>query len=116
MCATVCFMRPHETATGCDNSSVAFSRIFARIEKCGLLETLMNLKRSIVLAGLAAVAVAAALPAPSPAGSLWSTPVLRAESLNCNLSGYKAAQGLTAAVEQDTLVVSWTGQNGADLR
>ena len=39
-----------------------------------------------------------------------------ADPLNCNLSQYKAAPGLTAAVEQDALVVSWSGQNGADLR
>ena len=69
----------------------------------------MNVKRSIVLTGLAAAAIAAfVLPA--------STPRLFADSLNCNLSQYKAAQGLTAAVEQDALVVSWAGQNGADLR
>ena len=52
-----------------------------------------------------------------PSTSTWSPmPVLLADSLNCNLSQYKAAQGLTAAVEQDALVVSWAGQNGADLR
>ena len=68
----------------------------------------MNLKRSILAAGLAAAAAAVALPA--------STSRLSADSLNCNLSQYKAAQGLTAAVEQDALVVSWAGQNGADLR
>ena len=51
----------------------------------------------------------------------WTTgvsfvPAVFADALNCNLSQYKAAQGLTAAVEQDALVVSWAGQNGADLR
>src|ERR1043166_334686 len=68
----------------------------------------MNVKRSIVSTGLAAVAVATFV--------LPSTSRLSADSLNCNLSQYKAAQGLTAAVEQDALVVAWTGQNGADLR
>src|SRR3977135_2449180 len=69
----------------------------------------MRLKRSMLPAGLAAAAVAAfMLPA--------STSRISADSLNCNLSQYKAAQGLTAAVEQDLLVVSWSGQNGADLR
>src|SRR5262245_7953048 len=69
----------------------------------------MSLKTSIVYGGLAA-GIAAALVVP------WRAPVLLADSLNCNVSQYKAAQGLTAAVEQDSLLVSWTGQNGADLR
>src|SRR5437867_4843976 len=76
----------------------------------------MSLKRSIVFAGLAAAAMAVALVLPSPASTLSPMPVLFADSLNCNLSQYKAAQGLTAAIDQDMLVVSWTGQNGADLR
>ncbi len=78
----------------------------------------MNLKRSLVFAGLAAAAatLAAALVLPSSSSTLSPIPVLFADSLNCNLSQYKAAQGLTAAVEQDTLLVSWAGQNGAELR
>jgi hypothetical protein len=74
----------------------------------------MMLKRLVVHAGVAAAAVAAALVLPS--SSLSPMPALSADSLNCNLSQYKAAQGLTAVVEQDSLVVSWNGQNSADLR
>src|SRR5258708_12750780 len=70
----------------------------------------MGLKKSIVFAGLAAATAGSALPL------LSSTRVLRADSLHCNLSQYKASQGLTATVEQDWLLVSWTGQNGTDLR
>ena len=78
----------------------------------------MNVKRSIVLSGLASAAAAmtATLVLPSSALTRSPIPVLFADSLTCNLSGYKAAPGLTAAIEQDTLVVSWSGQNGADLR
>jgi hypothetical protein len=76
----------------------------------------MNVKRSIVSASLAAAAVAAALVLFPPTSTLSSMPALLAESLTCNLSQYKAAQGLAAVVEQDSLLVSWTGQNGADLR
>ena len=76
----------------------------------------MSLTRSSVFAGLAALAVTSALVAPPSAARLSPAPVLLADSLNCNLSEYKAAQGLTAAVDQDALVVSWSGQNGADLR
>ena len=77
----------------------------------------MNVKRSVVLAGLTAAgaALAAALVLPS-SSTLSPISVVSADSLNCNLSQYKAAQGLTAAVEQDTLLVSWAGQNGAELR
>src|SRR5258705_14022294 len=69
----------------------------------------MKVKLSIVLAGLAAAAGSALVLAAA-------TLRLSADSLNCNLSQYKAAQGLTAAIDQDMLVVSWAGQNGADLR
>ena len=43
-------------------------------------------------------------------------PVLLADSLNCNLSQYKAAQGLTATVEHDLLVVTSAGQAGSEVR
>ena len=76
----------------------------------------MNVKRSILSAGLAAATVAAAFTLFPPTSTLSPVPVLLADSLNCNLSQYKTTQGLTAAVEQDTLLVSWNGQNGADLR
>jgi hypothetical protein len=75
----------------------------------------MILKKSAVSVALA-IGIAAALVALAPASMPSSAPALRAESLNCNLSQYKAMQGLAAAVEQDALVVSWSGQNGADLR
>src|SRR5215831_10752615 len=37
-------------------------------------------------------------------------------TLKCDLEQYKASSGLTAQVEQDMLVISWTGQGGAELR
>src|SRR6185295_6116283 len=74
-----------------------------------LLESLMkNVKRSILSGGLAATAVVAAFVWYPSTSTL--SPVLLADSLNCNLSQYKAAPGLTAAVEKDMLVVSWNGQ------
>jgi hypothetical protein len=39
-----------------------------------------------------------------------------ADPLNCNLAQFKASQGLTATVEQDTLLVTWGGAAGAELR
>src|SRR5262245_37791659 len=78
-----------------------------------ILEARMSVKRPFVVTGFtAAVAAATAFAIPA----LVSPPALLADSLNCNLSQYKPAQGLAAAVEQDTLVVSWSGQNGAELR
>ena len=76
----------------------------------------MNVKRSVLCGGLAAAAVAAAFVLFPSSSTLSPMPALLADSLNCNLSQYKASQGLTAAVDQDALVVSWSGQNGADLR
>src|ERR1700730_4321869 len=76
----------------------------------------MSLKKSVLFAGLSVAAVAAAVVVPPSTSSPAPMPILFADSLNCNVSQYKASSGLTAAVEQDLLVVSWTGQNGADLR
>ena len=42
----------------------------------------------------------------TPAGAPWQ----------CDLAQYKSAAGLTAAVAQDQLVVSWRGERGTDLR
>ncbi|MBI3264433.1 MAG: hypothetical protein HYZ58_14990 [Acidobacteria bacterium] len=41
---------------------------------------------------------------------------LQADPLACNLGGYKAQQGLTAVVEQDTLALTWEGDKGSELR
>ena len=45
-----------------------------------------------------------------------STPALLAETVKCDLSQYKASSGLTAAIDQDTLIVTWAGQNGSEVR
>src|SRR5215831_6472235 len=37
-------------------------------------------------------------------------------ALQCDLGQYKASPGLTAALDQNLLVISWTGQGGAELR
>ena len=39
-----------------------------------------------------------------------------AGALNCNLTQYKASNGLTAAIEGDPLTVSWNGQGTSQLR
>jgi len=36
--------------------------------------------------------------------------------LACDLGGYKPQQGLSAAVQQDSLVVNWLGEQGTELR
>ncbi|PWU25565.1 MAG: hypothetical protein C5B48_00680, partial [Candidatus Rokuibacteriota bacterium] len=74
----------------------------------------MNLKRSILCAGCATAALASALVMRSSTSTL--SRVLLAGSLDCNLSQYKATQGLTAAIEQGLLVVTWNGQNGSEVR
>lgn len=39
-----------------------------------------------------------------------------ADSLNCDLSQYRAGSSPNASVDQNLLVVSWAGQSGAELR
>ena len=51
----------------------------------------------------------------TPAGD-HVAPTLTAQSLNCDMSQYKAASGLTAAIEQGALAVTWNGSNGSELR
>ena len=41
---------------------------------------------------------------------------LFADALKCDVAQYKASPGLTATLDQDLLVISWTGQGGAELR
>ena len=55
------------------------------------------------------VAVATALVLSVTSGAF-------ADPLTCDLSAYKAATGLTAAIEQDTLAVQWSGDAGSELR
>ena len=57
-----------------------------------------------------ALAVAAAAPYPDVA------PALFAQAPMCNLSGYKAAPGLTAAVAGDTLALTWDGDPNQEVR
>ena len=45
-----------------------------------------------------------------------SVPTLFADALKCDVSNYKAATGLTAAVAQDVLTVTWTGEANTELR
>src|SRR3954469_25542703 len=77
----------------------------------------MSLGKASVFAVLSAAAASAtAFVLASPGAIVSAAPAARAEAINCNLSQYKAASGLIAAVEQDSLVVSWSGQNGSELR
>jgi hypothetical protein len=41
---------------------------------------------------------------------------LRADTLTCDLSQYKAGSGPTASIDQNVLTVSWPGQSGSEMR
>ncbi|MEO5739323.1 MAG: hypothetical protein ABIS29_01835 [Vicinamibacterales bacterium] len=58
---------------------------------------------------------AATIVLVTPAGD-HVAPTLTAQSLNCDMSQYKSASGLTAAIEQGALAVTWNGSNGSELR
>src|SRR5262245_31990322 len=80
-----------------------------------LLEAYMSLKKLLFLC-LAVAVMSAAMLLPSSTSTLAPFPTLLADSVKCDMTQYKAAQGLTATMEQDVLAVSWTGQSGAELR
>jgi hypothetical protein len=70
-----------------------------------------------VLPAGAAVVVTAALFVPlDPSPTLVAAQQQRTSALNCNLSDYKAATGLTATVNGDLLTVAWNGQGTSQLR
>jgi len=79
----------------------------------------MKLNRTLLLSAAIGVAIgsAALLWTMSPAAmSAASRGGALAAPLNCDLSQYKASSGLTAAIEQDGLTISWTGHGGTALR
>src|SRR5947209_8272529 len=64
---------------------------------------------------LVAVAVAVATPlAIVIARAHGSSSAVQASS--CNMSGYKATDGLTATADAGGLALTWVGERGADLR
>src|SRR6185295_2847128 len=70
---------------------------------------------SYVLAAATAASVALVLTSTATVAHATDT-ALPADALKSDLAQYKASPGLTATVEQDVLVVSWTGQGGTDVR
>ena len=49
-------------------------------------------------------------------GVFFAAATLDADPLNCNLSGYKAMAGLTAAVSENMLTLAWDGERDEQLR
>src|SRR5262245_52120946 len=45
-----------------------------------------------------------------------ATATVQADPMTCNLSGYKAAAGLTAACDAQAVTVTWTGDKSQELR
>ncbi len=70
----------------------------------------------LVLSAGALVAVVTALVIPLSPSSELIAARQSAAPLNCNLTQYKAGAGLTAAIENDVLNVSWNGQATSQLR
>src|SRR5688572_23706161 len=67
----------------------------------------------VAVAAIAAITAAGVLL--TPAGSTIA-PTVMAQSLNCDMTQYKGASGLTVAIEQGALAVTWNGSNGSELR
>src|SRR5215470_12938295 len=47
--------------------------------------------------------------------ALFASPLI-ADPSTCNLSGYKAQSGLTAAVSDNTLTLTWDGERSEEVR
>jgi len=75
----------------------------------------MSLKKSLAFTVLTGAAITAPWLLPLPSG-VRPVPLLLADSMTCNLAQYKAVSGMTAAMEQDVLAVTWSGQGGAEMR
>jgi hypothetical protein len=77
----------------------------------------MTLGRTSVFGALPAVAALIAAFALWPTRARVSaTSIGGADAIGCSLSQYKPTTGLTAVAQQDSLLVSWAGQNGSELR
>ena len=78
----------------------------------------MTAKRSRgvgVRPGLIPVAAGTAVLLMS-AATILSIGRVSAAPFNCDLAQYRASAGLTAAMEQDALAVTWEGQGGSEVR
>jgi hypothetical protein len=64
------------------------------------------------------MSIVSCIVACSLAAAMFSaqSPSLLADGLKCDFALYKPSTGLTAAVDQDVLVVTWSGQAGSELR
>ncbi len=69
----------------------------------------------VLPAALTSVAACAAMLLTSGTATVRTTPA-RAAELKCDLTQYKASAGLTAALDQATLVVTWEGRGGSEVR
>jgi hypothetical protein len=65
-----------------------------------------------------AAAASTAIVATTSTGGVTTATALApaADAVKCDLTQYRASPGLTASIEQDSLVVAWTGQAGAEVR
>ena len=79
------------------------------------------MKRSVAFAAAACLAagcgvLVSAAPIAIPQDARTAPAAGGAKPLACDLAGYKPQEGLRAAVQQDSLVVTWAGEQGSELR
>jgi hypothetical protein len=74
------------------------------------------MKSTNVMFSLGAASAVAAALVISPVSSSDVRAANQAAALNCNLTQYKAGNGLTSAIEGQVLTVSWNGQGTSQLR
>src|SRR5438552_5208023 len=105
--------RPTETSTVDGRKSKVEGRRSREILEESMSVT--KLKLFSAVSALACAAGALVLVTSHGAVKLATGATLLADSLSCDMSQYKSATGLTAAIDQNLLVVSWTGQGGTEL-
>ena len=71
--------------------------------------------RWLIFAAVACVSVAS-VEIASTQGGAQGSPTASLTQLQCDMQEYRAATGLNAVLQGNLLVVSWAGQDGAELR
>ncbi len=72
--------------------------------------------RSLVFCAVACVSVVGIENASTQSRGTEGSSTSPVTQLQCDMQGYKPATGLNAVLQGNSLAVSWTGQDGAELR
>src|SRR5262249_3095718 len=72
--------------------------------------------RTLIYAATASATAALVWSVSSASVTGAATPAPAFDAVACDMSHYKAANGLTASMDQNVLTVAWNGQSGSEMR